>query len=119
MISVSRSTSLMIDAISLRGSSPRSTSSSPSSSALRPIDDSGLRTSCAICAAIRPTVASRSDRIRRCSRSWMAAGHRVELARQIADLVVRRDARPLPVVAAAELPGVGPQHPPAAAASAA
>ena len=37
-------------------------------------------------------------------------GHRVELAREIADLVVRGDARALGIVSAAELPRVGTQH---------
>ena len=45
--------------------------------------------------------------------------HRVELARQIADLVVRRDPCSLRVVAAPQLPRVGTQAPTAAATSAA
>ena len=53
---------------------------------LRPIDDSGLRTSCVIIAAILPTAASRSERTSSRSRSSTARRHRVELAREVRDL---------------------------------
>ena len=110
MISVSRSTSPMIDVTSRRASSPRSTISSPSNSAFRPIDASGLRTSCAMCAAIRPTVARRSDRIRRCSRSWIASA--IASNSRARSPISSRDVTPgsLRIVAAAQPARVGAQH---------
>ena len=88
MIAVSRSTSRWIERHRPRASSALGTSasSSSSSSVLRPIDDSGLRTSCVIIAAILPTAASRSERTSSRSRSSTARAHRVELAREVGDL---------------------------------
>ena len=72
MIWVSRSTSLRILRHSSRASLSRSPSSSSSSSVLSPIDDSGLRTSCATWPAILPAIAIRAARSFSSSRSWTA-----------------------------------------------